>query len=227
MNTRQLTLTTLLALSLGACQTLGIGSSPEDALFAGIAADKIAPIVSSETVSAEGASADGLDANGLSVVAPSPELSLAESAIRASTLNPTCAQFNMNTLLYAAKPNTPGFGTGLMKTLLLGTVAGAASGGIASLGIGSAFLETAVAGTANQLVFNGARPVVDAVIPSGGVVASEKAEALKQASERVGCPYPQWVEGLDAKEAALLLGKLTSEAKAASDLARTAKDIVK
>ena len=185
MNTRTFTLTTILALSLAGCQTFGGGISAEDALFAGIAADKIAPINGGDTSNI----ADGensLDAAALN--AASPEFLLAEREIRASTSNPTCAQFNMNTLLYAAKPETPSFGTGLLKTVLLGTMAGAASGGIASLGIGSAFLETAVAGTTNQIVFSSARPVVDAVIPSGGVVASEKAETLKLASARVNCP---------------------------------------
>lgn len=216
MTLRGIILTSGMAVSLMACQTFK--ASPEEALFAGIAADKIAPAPSAS--SSDGGTASGLGLDGAALDITSPEYKLAESQIRASTSNPTCAQFNMNALLFAARPETPGFGTGLMKTIFLGTVAGAASGGVASLGIASPFLETAIAGTVNQVVFSGARPVADAVIPSGAVEPSKKAAQLKSASERVGCPYPSWVEGLTPSDASLLLKTLTGEAKAAAKLAK-------
>lgn len=201
-----------------ACQTFN--QSPQDALFAGIAAEKIAPVA--EAYNSADGTQGGVDVDGVASDFISPEYKLAESEIRASTSNPTCAQFNMNALLFSARPETPGFGTGLMKTVLLGTVAGAASGGVASLGIASAFLETAIAGTVNQVVFSGARPVADAVIPSGAVEPSKKAEQLKTAAERVDCPYPSWVEGLSPKDAASLMKKLTNEAKDAAKLVEDA-----
>jgi len=89
MSTRTFTLATILALSLAGCQTFG-SNSAEDALFAGIAADKIAPINGGDTANnADGGSS--VDAAALN--AQSPEFLLAESEIRASTSNPTCAQF--------------------------------------------------------------------------------------------------------------------------------------
>ena len=198
MKILSLTLTSLAVLSLAACSTL----KPEDALLAGISADQIKPAA----VSAADAASTAAGTNRAA--------SLAESQIRASFSNPTCTQFNMNALALAATPTTPSFGTGLLKTIALGTIAGVASGGVASLGIGSAFVETAVASTANQVVFNGAAPVVDKVIPDGTVGLTEKEVALSDAAQRVGCSTPSWTRGLSVKDAAMLVKKFNGEAKA-------------
>jgi len=206
MKTLSLTLTSLAVLSLTACAS----TKPENLLFNGIAADKIAP--------AKVAEADpeaGLNA-----------MNIAERRIRASASNPTCAQFNMNALAFAAAPEVPGFGTDIIKTIIMGTVAGAASGGIASVGIGSAFIETAVAGTTNQIVFNGVKPVVDKVVPDLTVGGSEKTAALKTAAERVDCPDPTWLSAMTAIENKVLLTKLNGEAVAAQKAAKNAGTIV-
>ena len=206
MKILSLTITSLAVLSLSACSTL----KPEDALLGGISADKIA---------AAPLSAEEAAAAGTSGVTSSASL-LAESQIRGSFNNPTCGQFNMNALAFSAKPETPSFGTGLLKTIILGTLGGVASGGVASLGIGSAFVEAAAVGTANQVVFNGAQPAVDKVVPDGTVGSTEKSIALKEAANRVGCPNPTWAQRLSPKDANRLLKKFDVERKAAKKLAK-------
>lgn len=208
MKTLSLTVSSLLIVSLSACSTLS--SKPEDLLFGGISPDKIAP--------AKVAAVDpeaGLDA-----------MNIAERRIRSSVSNPTCAQFNMNALAFAAAPEVPGFGTDIIKTIIMGTVAGAASGGIASVGIGSAFVETAVAGTTNQIVFNGVKPVVDKIVPDLTVGGSEKTVALKTAAERVGCPDPTWLSAMTPIQNKVLLTKLNGEAVAAQKAAKKAGTLV-
>jgi len=204
MKTLSHTLTSLAVLSLTACSTLS--AKPENALFAGIPADKIAPAKVAEVDPESGLNA----------------MNIAERRIRSSVSNETCAQFNMNALAFAAAPEVPGFGTDIIKTIIMGTVAGAASGGIASVGIGSAFVETAVAGTTNQIVFNGVKPVVNKIVPDLTVGGSEKTAALKASAERVGCPDPTWLSAMTAIENKVLLTKLTGEAKAAQKLAKKA-----
>jgi len=206
MKTLSLTLTSLAVLSLTACAS----TKPENLLFSGIAADKIAP-----AKVAEADPESGLNA-----------MNIAERRIRSSASNPTCAQFNMNALAFAAAPEVPGFGTDIIKTIIMGTVAGAASGGIASVGIGSAFIETAVAGTANQIVFNGVRPVVDKVVPDLTVGGSEKTATLKSAAERVSCPDPTWLSAMTPIENKVLLAKLNGEAVAAQKAAKKAGNVV-
>ena len=211
MTTLKFTLTSLAVLSLAACSTV-----PEDALFAGIDSSKIAPVAES-TEAAEGSDKVSFGSGSLfgGVTEQSAASKLAESQIRASASNPTCAQFNVNALAFAGKPETPGFGTNLIKTIALGTIAGFASGGVASLGIGSSFLEATAIGTTNQVVFNSAGPAIDKVIPSAAVPASEKELTIKAAAERVDCPYPSWVSTLSPFEAAALSSKLNKESKAA------------
>ncbi len=215
MKTLSITLTSLAVLSLSACATFT--ASPQDALLAGIAAENIKPLPSDDAA-ADAASAS-IDLNPLSVVAP--DVVLAESQIRSTFTDPTCGQFSMNTLAFAATPELPtggaSLGTGILKTLIMGTIAGAASGGVASLGIGSAFIETAVAGTANQIVFNGTRPIVDKVIPDIGVsvTSAEKMTEIKTAAERLGCAEPSWAGKLSTIEAGALLTKLNAEGEAA------------
>ena len=208
MKTLSLTLTSLAALSLTACSSLS--TDPANLLFAGIPAEKVAA-APEVAVDAE----EGLNA-----------MNIAERRIRASTSNPTCAQFNMNALAFAAAPEVPGFGTEIIKTVILGTVAGAAGGGVAALGISSNFIETAVAGTVNQVVYNGARPVVDKAIPDLTVGGSEKTVALKTSAERVGCPDPTWLSAMTPVQNQVLLTKLNGEALAAQKAAKAAGEVV-
>ena len=218
MKTFTLALTSIAVLSLTACSTFS--KSPEEALFAGIDSSKITP------VAATVAGSDGSDKVSFGsgsifggVGEQSAASKLAESQIRASASNPTCAQFNVNALAFAAKPETPGFGMGLLKTIALGTVAGFASGGVSALGIGSSFLESTAIGTANQVVFNAANPLVDKVIPDGTIGGSDKELAIKAAAERVGCSNPSWASTLSPLEAAALSSKLNKESKAAQKAA--------
>ena len=199
MKILSLTLTSLAVLSLAACST----TSPEDTLLSGISDDKI----KTTTVSADDVG-----------TVTSSAARLAESQIRGSVYNPTCAQFNMNALALSATPTTPSAGTGLMKTIALGVIAGVASGGVASLGIGSAFVEATAVGTANQVIFNGATPIVDKVIPDSSVGLTERGIALQDSAERVGCPNPTWAQELSPKEAAALLAKFELERKAAEKI---------
>ena len=97
-----------------------------------------------------------------------------------------CLQFYNNAAGYIARNTTSsGAGMGILKTVALGVLAGAASGGVGALGIGSAFLETAAASTANQIVFQGGQKVLDgqakpdAADPMVNVAASAQA---------IGCP---------------------------------------
>ena len=208
MKTLSLTLTSLAALSLTACSSLS--TDPANLLFAGIPAEKVAA-APEVTVDAE----EGLNA-----------MNIAERRIRESTSNPTCAQFNMNALAFAAAPEVPGFGTDIIETVILGTVASEAGGGVAALGISSNFIETAVAGTVNQVVYNGARPVVDKAIPDLTVGGSEKTVALKTSAERVGCPDPTWLSAMTPVQNQVLLTKLNGEALAAQKAAKVAGDVV-
>ncbi len=213
MKTLKFTITSFAILSLMACQTV-----PEDALFSGIDSSKITTVAESSIgVAGSGSSLNGVSVNGVSAAS-----SLAESQIRASASNPTCAQFNMNALAFAGKPETPSFSTGLLKTIALGTIAGFASGGVSSLGIGSSLLETTAVGTANQVVFSSARPLVDKAIPDATFAGSEKELAIKQSAERVGCPNPTWAKTLSPVEAAALSSKLNTEAKAAQKMLKAA-----
>ncbi len=213
MKTLPITLISLAALSLSACATFS--PNPQNVLLAGIAEENIKPIPTAE----DAATAQAGSTDLLSAV--SPDVVLAESQIRSTFTDPTCGQFSMNALAFASTPELPeggaSFGTGLMKTILLGTLAGAASGGVASLGIGSAFVETAVAGTANQIVFNSSGPLVDKVVPDIGVsvTSAEKVAEINTAAQRLGCAEPAWVNTLSTTEAAALLAKLNAEGEAA------------
>jgi hypothetical protein len=194
----------LAALSLSACATYAphaVDEKPQklskvlsgDLLLAGIDADKI--------------SVDG-------VTAP-----------RLSSLDPVCQTFNTNAAKFAEvvvsqanvlpKPPGGGFGTNLLKTVAFGTLAGAASGGVGSLGIGSSFLELALAGAANQVVFQGSNAAYEAVtskmgkkdVELGGVagaaVALSPYQKVQAAAAQIGCPAPGLTTlGLDALPAA-------------------------
>lgn len=204
----------LAALSLSACATYAphaVDETPQklskvlsgDLLLAGIDADKI--------------SVDGISAGSL------------------SSLNPVCQTFNKNSAKFAEvvisqanvipKPPGGGFGTNLLKTIAFGTVAGAASGGVGSLGIGSSFLELALAGAANQVVFQGSNVAYDAVASKigdkglgkgleGAAAILSPYEKIQAAAAQIGCPAPGLTAlGLDALPAA----GATSDGTAAGD----------
>ena len=209
------TLTSLAALSLSACASLS--ASPQDALLGGISEEHIKPVI--EDTAAETGEAAAGTTGALSTFAPN--VVLAESQIRSTFSDEACGQFNMNALAYAAGPELPegkqSLGTGIVKTLVMGTIAGAASGGVASLGIGSGFLEAMAIGTANQMVFNGSKPVVDKVIPDIGVsvTSAEKTAEIKEAAERLDCAEPAWMDTINRTEASALLAKFALETEAA------------
>lgn len=100
-----------------------------------------------------------------------------------------CAQFYKNSVGYIARNTTSsGAGTGILKTMALGMLAGVASGGVSALGIGSTFLETAAASTANQVVFQGGQAILD-----GGDDAPASADPMvnvASAAQVIGCPAP-------------------------------------
>jgi len=106
--------------------------------------------------------------------------SIGSSAVptKLSAANPTCLKFYDNTASYMAAvqaaqaaPQGPSFGGLLMRTLVLGTLSGVASGGVAAIGIENAFAEAALAGTANQVTYQMGGKAYDSVMkkdPSGG-----------------------------------------------------------
>lgn len=102
-----------------------------------------------------------------------------------SEQNPTCLTFYKNSLGYMARPQGAKRAKSFGKTLALGLLAGAASGGVASMGIGSGFLEAAIAGTANQVVFQGGNTALDKL----GVNASDE-DKISVAAKQIGCPEP-------------------------------------
>ena len=201
MNKLTLTLTSIAVLALGACSTTSALKSPDSLLLASIPAEKI-----------------GVDVGTVTKLA---------------TSDPVCVEFYQNAgkfaeLALAEAPGLPGapdvpglggggFGMELLKTLALGTVAGAASGGIGSLGISSSFLELALAGAANQVVFQGANTALDAVTAGKGDEAEAVSEAgeaeaaapvelspiqyIEAAAEKIGCLAPDAKSlGLDVLE---------------------------
>ena len=190
-----ITALSIATLSLTACATHaphGVDETPQklskvlsgDLLLAGIDADKI--------------SADGVSVGSL------------------SSQNPVCQTFNKNAMSFAEvvisqanvvpKPPGGGFGTNLLKTLAFGTLAGAASGGVGSLGISSSFLEFALAGAANQVVYQGSDAAFNAVTSSAGNKGLEGAaeiispyQKIQAAASQIGCPAPGFSAlGLDA-----------------------------
>ena len=100
---------------------------------------------------------------------------------------------------------------GIGKTLLLGLLAGAASGGVASVGIGSGFLEAALAGTANQVVFQGGNSALDKL----GANASDE-DVLGVAARQIGCPEPD-VATLKASQKAAKKAAKAAKKKAKAD----------
>jgi len=202
MKALKLTLTSMAVLALTACSTTGAVLPSEDMLLSSIPAEKITPAGAAIT--------------------------------QLSTANPTCVEFYKNTATFAEAlkaqadivPKAPGggFGSSLLKTIALGTVAGAASGGIGSLGIGSSFLEIALASSASQVVFQGGNAALNAVTNKGAEEAIEGAAAaasvspldqIALAAAKLGCPAPDAASlGLDNLP---LLGGATGGAPTTGD----------
>ena len=66
-------------------------------------------------------------------------------------------------------PSRPSFGSSLLKTFILGTLSGVASGGVAAIGIGNSFAEAALIGTAAQVTYNTGETVYDSILGSNKV----------------------------------------------------------
>ena len=118
-----------------------------------------------------------------------------------SAANPTCLKFYDNTASYMAAvqaaqaaPQGPSFGGLLMRTLVLGTLSGVASGGVAAIGIENAFAEAALAGTANQVTYQMGGKAYDSIMkkdPSGKVIpAQQQMVDIENAAKLIGCPAP-------------------------------------
>jgi len=175
MKALKLTLTSMAVLALTACQTTAPAMPSADMLLSSIPVEKISP---------EGAAISQL-----------------------SSLNPTCVEFTKNAESFADAykaqagliPQAPGggFGKSLLKTVALGTLAGAASGGVGSLGIGSSFLELALASTANQVVYQGGDAALTALSNNKAEAAAQEALSapspltqIQAAAAKLGCPTP-------------------------------------
>jgi len=120
-----------------------------------------------------------------------------------SASNPTCLKFYDNTATYMAAinapqsaPSGPSFGSLLMRTLVLGTLSGVASGGVAAIGIENAFAEAALAGTANQVTYQMGGKVYDSVMKKDpaaavpAVPATDQFANIQNAAKLIGCPAP-------------------------------------
>lgn len=121
----------------------------------------------------------------------------------------TCLRFYANASQYAARPQGSGFATGLMKTVAFGALAGAASGGVASLGISSTFLEAALIGTTSQVVYQGADQGWNAAF--GDKDAADPVTEISTAAKDVGCPPPSEA-ALEASKSLTEKSDETSEA---------------
>jgi hypothetical protein len=161
----------LAAFSLAACKTTLPATSPSDVLLSDIS---------------------------------TAEISGTSAARLLSTSSPTCLKFYENTAAFAALPTaelngvpTPSFGGQLMKTLILGTLSGVASGGVSALGIESQFLESALIGTAGQVTYQAGSTVYDQIVGTGipepvvpSVPALSPMQEIEKAAAVLGCPAP-------------------------------------
>lgn len=191
-------------------------STTEKVLLSGIPAEAISDKADA-TAAAAGTAAGGVSVEIPGVPGPvtlTPEMLTAADTIRASGVNPVCGRFNMNSLAAISKPNAGSIpGAGILKIVAAGVVSGVAGGAVSELGIGSRFVESAVAGTVNQVVYSASRPIIDKVLPSGQ--EPDTINKIYETADRVNCPYPRWAENLPAKDARLLLAYLNAEFRAA------------
>ena len=126
-------------------------------------------------------SADSILLGGVDV----PSVSQGVSVAQLSASNPTCLKFYENVSSFVAIPTSklaldvpgvpgapgvpgvpsgPSFGSSLLKTVILGTLSGVVSGGVASLGISNSFAEAALIGTATQVTYNTGETVYDSIL---------------------------------------------------------------
>lgn len=81
-----------------------------------------------------------------------------------------------------------------MKTIVLGTLAGVVSGGVAAVGVSSSFVEAALIGTASQVTYNAGGTVYDKIVsqetPVPVVPALEPMQEIGNAAAMIGCPAP-------------------------------------
>ena len=167
------------ALSLCGCKTASV-VSPADMLLAGIAA---------------------------------PDTQAGFTTVLSAT-DPTCSTFYKNTTDFVSLPadlnvpSAPSFGSSLAKTLVLGTLAGVVSGGVAAVGIGNSFAEAALIGTASQVTYNTGGTVYDKIVgpkpdaETPDVPTLEPMQEIQKAAAAIGCPAPD-----QAAIAALKLGE--------------------
>lgn len=107
------------------------------------------------------------------------------AAMQRTAEDPVCLQFYGNAAQYLARNKSSGGGSGIIKTVGLGILAGVASGGVSAIGIGSAFIETAVASTANQIVFQGGQKILS---DTAGPKTADPMLNVSASAERLGCP---------------------------------------
>ena len=138
-----------------------------------------------------------------------PGLSAADLVPTSSASNPTCVQFYKNTANFVSLPSAdvslpsapsgPSFGGTLLKTLVLGTLSGVASGGVAALGISNSFAEAALIGTVSQVTYNTGSTVYDGIVGKSGaddvpgvadVPALTPMQEITKAAATLGCPAP-------------------------------------
>ena len=128
-------------------------------------------------------SADSILLGGVDV----PSVSQGVSVAQLGASNPTCLKFYENVSSFVAiptaklaldvpgvpgapgLPSRPSFGSSLLKTFILGTLSGVASGGVAAIGIGNSFAEAALIGTAAQVTYNTGETVYDSILGSNKV----------------------------------------------------------
>ena len=82
-----------------------------------------------------------------------------------------------------------------MRTLVLGTLSGVASGGVAAIGIDNAFAEAALAGTANQVTYQMGGKAYDSIMKKDPtavptIPASQQLADIENAAKLIGCPAP-------------------------------------
>jgi hypothetical protein len=129
--------------------------------------------------------------------------SVGSSAVptKLSAANPTCLKFYDNTANYMAAvqaaqsaPQGPSSGGLLMRTLILGTLSGVASGGVAAIGIENAFAEAALAGTANQVTYQMGGKAYDSVMKKDpaapAIPVNQQLANIENAAKLIGCPAP-------------------------------------
>ena len=190
-------------MALMAQLNLGITMTISKTLFIGVAALSLCGCKTASVLSPTDTLLAGIETSDTSV----------GSATLLSSSDPTCLTFYKNTTDFVSLPadlnvpSAPSFGSSLTKTLVLGTLAGVVSGGVAAVGIGNSFAEAALIGTASQVTYNTGGTVYDKIVgpkPAAetDVPALEPMQEIRKAAETIGCPAPD-----QASIAALKLGE--------------------